>query len=276
MADLGDLVPLGIQVRDEDGNLANASSVTLTITKPDNTTANIAVDNPPSIMGEYTADYLPVDEGRYLVRWVTQGPAAAFTDSFDIRDMGKRSIISLAEAKAHLNMSQSRTKDDEELRAMIEAATSVVERHRNEIVARRTFVEHAVMGTSSRMALMHTPVISVTSIVDSSGAVFDPAGWVLDGQNGTLTKAGGGWSRNADLVVTYEAGYAQIPAHYLLAAKIIMAHLWQTQRIQQVGPQPTLGGASRRDEQIVTPSGLGFAIPHRAIELLGTRPSIVV
>lgn len=276
MADLGDLVPLGIQVRDEDGNLANASSVTLTITKPDNTTVNLVVDNPPSIMGEYTADYLPVDEGRYLVRWVTQGPAAAFTDSFDVRDMGKRSIISLADAKAHLNMSQSRTKDDEELRAMIEAATSVVERHRNEIVARRSFVEHDVMGSSTRIVLMHTPVLSVSAITDMTGASYDTDGWVLDGQNGTLTRSGGLFSSGGKYTVTYEAGYAQIPAHYLLAAKIIMAHLWQTQRIQQVGPQPTLGGSSRRDEQIVTPSGLGFAIPHRAIELLGTRPSIIV
>lgn len=276
MPDLGDLVPLTVSVRDEDGVPTNATTVLLVITRPDGTNETVSIDNPPSTTGLYEVDYLPVSSGRYVVRWNTIGPTASFTDTFDIRDMAEVSIISLPEAKRHLNMSSERTNDDEEVRGMIEAVTSVVERHRCETIARRTIVETDVMGTSARLVLLHHPVLAVTSIVDHNGVSYSAAGWTLDGPNGILTNYSGGAPSAKNFTVTYVAGYSQIPAHYMLAAKIILAHLWQTQRIQNIGPQPTLGGQSRRDEQIVTPSGLGFAIPHRAIELLGTRPSMVV
>lgn len=278
MADLGDLIPLGIELTDEDGLPSNASTVVLTITLPDGSVLLPSIANPPAVTGSYSADYVPAQEGRYTVRWVTTGPAAAFTDSFDVRDASKRSLISLAEAKTHLNMSLSRTNEDEELRAMIEAVTAVVERHRGEVIARRTIVETDPTGTSNRIVLSARPVISVTSIVDHSGNADLVADWLLDGQNGTLSRLSSfhrGW-RTTGMTVTYVAGHVVVPAHYILAAKIILAHLWQTQRIQNIGQQPTLGGQSRRDEQIVTPSGMGFAIPHRAIELLGARPSFVV
>lgn len=276
MPDLGDLVPLTISVLDEDGNPANATDVTLVITQPDGTTENVPITNPPTTTGQYEVDYQPADAGRYLAKWNTTTPTAAFTDTFDIRDLAAVSIISLREAKLHLNMSLTRTTDDEELRSMVEAVTHVVERHRNETIARRTVVESDVMGSGCRMVLGTHPVISVTSIVDEDGTSYTVGDWTLDGTNGILTEDTPSFTPYHRFTVTYVAGYQQIPAHYVLAAKIILQHLWQTQRIQQVGAQPTIGGQSRRDEQIVTPSGLGFAIPHRAIELLGTRPSLIV
>lgn len=274
MADLGDLIPLGVQVRDEDGEPVNAQTVTLTITKPDGTVQSVPVTNPPADTGEYTINYVPVDEGRYLVRWQTTNPTAAFTDSFDVRD-ARFSIMSLATAKRHLNMTLENTSEDDELQSMIEAVTSVVERHRGEVVARRVVVEHEPMGSCDRIALMYHPVISVTSIEDERGVSVPTNGWMLDSQNGILTARTAQYS-NRSLVVTYIAGYTQIPAHYILAAKIILHHMWQTQRVQNVGLQPTLGSQSRREEQIVSPTGMGYAIPHRAIELLGGRPSVIV
>ncbi len=274
MADLGDLIPLGIQVRDGDGVAVNATMVTLTITLPDGTLVSPVVPAPPAEVGAYSYDYMPALVGRYLVKWVTTGPNAAFTDSFDIRESNLSSIISLAAAKAHLNMSQTQTRDDDELRGFIEAATAVIERHRGEIIARRTVVEHSPNGSGGCIALMHHPVISITSMTDLRGNALVTGNYLLDGPNGILNRLGGGGG--TPQVVTYVAGYVQIPANYILAAKIIIAHLWQTQRIQNIGAQPTLGNSSRREEQIVTPSGMGYAIPHRAIELLGGRPSLVI
>lgn len=275
MPDLGDLVPLTISVRDANNVPVNATTVALNITRPDGTVQSVPVTNPPSVTGTYAVDYQPLTSGRYIVRWTTTTPTAAFTDTFDVRDMGEVSIVSLPEAKRHLNMAVDRTTEDEEVRSMIEAVTSIVERHRMETIARRSFTETDVMGSGYRLVLMRHPVLSVSSIVDENGVAVPVSQWSLDTQNGILTRTGGGGSA-IRYTVTYVAGYQQIPAHYILAAKIILAHIWQTQRIQNIGPQPTLGGQSRRDESIVTPSGMGFAIPHRAIELLGTRPSLIV
>ena len=274
MADLGDLIPLGIQVRDEDGVPVNASSVILTITQPDGTMVAPVVTNPPAETGEYTYDYLPLTVGRYLVKWTTTGPNAAFSDSFDARESHLNSILSLAVAKAHLNMSQDRTADDDELRAMIEAVTAVIERHRGEVVARRTIVEDNPAGSGAHIALLYHPVVSVTSMLDVNGAAMATGDYFLDAQNGILTALGGVGRKPRR--VTYVAGYMSVPANYILAAKIILGHLWQTQRIQNIGTQPTLGNQSRREDAIVTPSGMGYAIPHRAIELLGGRPSVVI
>lgn len=273
--DLGDVYRLTFRNFTPAGDLASADTVGLTITKPDES-QEVITPIVASSTGVYTFDYTAVQEGRHRARWLAQGTnPGAYVDVFDVRPLNPGYLISLPDAKAHLNMSAGNTRDDEELRGMLEAVTSVVERHRNEVIARRTVVETDVMGTSCRLVLQHHPVISLTSIVDQNGAAQDISNWVLDRQNGVLTRysyAGAG----QNYTVTYVAGYTQIPAHYLLAGKIILAHLWQTQRVQSVGQAPTLGGQSRRDEQIVTPSGLGFAIPHRAIELLGQRPSMIV
>lgn len=272
MADLGDAIPLGIVVREPAGPPVNATDVDLTITLPDGTMVTPMVANPPAVTGEYIYDYMPPMEGRYLVRWVVTGPNAALVDSFDVRNPAKNSLISLADAKAHINMSQARTTDDEEIIAMVEAATAVVERHRHEVIARRVVTEFEPSGRRGRVALLHHPVIKVISAMDYSGTAIPVEGLMVDGETGIV--AGPGISKAT--VITYEAGYVSVPANYILAAKIIFAHLWQTQRVQSVGAQPTLGGQSRREEQIVTPSGTGYAIPHRALELLGTPPSLVV
>lgn len=270
MVDLGDAVLLSVQVRDAGDVPTNATTVALTIVQPDGTSVSPVVA-PPVTVGLYTYSFVPTIPGRHLVSWVTTGPNSAFTDSFEVR-AGTVGIISLAAAKSHLNMSS--TRDDDEVRAMIEAVTAVIERHRGEVVARRTVVENNPGGSGGRIVLLHRPVISVASLEDHNGTVISPTGYVLDGQSGILTAPFARWDRPRR--VTYVAGYAQVPANYILAAKIILAHLWTTQRIQNIGSAPTLGNQSRREEAIVTPSGMGYAIPHRAIELLGGRPSVVV
>lgn len=276
MADIGDLMPLSIEVRDVDGALANASTVSLIITLPDGTTTSPPVDNPPANVGQYTALYVPTQRGRYQIHWTTMGPQAAFSDTFDARDLASRSIMSLAGAKAHLNMSPTVTKDDEEVRNMVEAVTSVIERYRGEAVVRRVVTEKNVMGNGNRLSLLHKPVISLTSITDQAGQGQDISQWSLDGENGILTNYMSRFWNGRDLTITYVAGYTEIPSNYILAAKIILAHLWTTQRIQNIGQQVSLGTRAKPEEAIITPQGIGYAIPMRAVELLGGRPPVVV
>lgn len=276
MADLGDIIPLSVEIRDDTGTLVNASTVTLTVVQPDGTVATPFVQNPPTVTGQYIADLIPTIPGRYTVRWASTGPAAAFVDTFDVRPAQTASLLSLTQAKEHLNMSQSSTAQDEELRQWIEITTEVVERHRAEIIARRQFTERLQMRYARAILLDNRPVLSVDSISVVNGVtvqVADPALWYLDSQAGVIRSFGAGIS--GDVTITYTAGYRVIPARYIGAAKIILAHLWSTQRVPTLGPTPTLRGGNR-EEAIITPSGEGYAIPHRAVELLGSRPSLIV
>ena len=267
MADLGDIVPLEIEIRDENKQLVNAASVVLTIVLPDGTTETPVVTNEST--GVYACQYEPEMYGRYLVSWVTTGPGGSFTDTFDVRNLAARSIISLADAKAHLNMTGSA--DDEELRQMLEAVTYAIERHRNETIPLTTYVEEYSGDPSRAVQLNHQPIQSLVSITRGLNS-YNVANWTINKPAGQIY----GQPLNNGDVVTYRAGYQIIPAHYVLAAKITLAHLWQTQRLPSVGPQSGFGLRGQVGETIMTPSGLGNALPPRAIELLGPRPSMIV
>jgi hypothetical protein len=69
--DLSDSVPLAVDIKDSAGALTNATTITLTLTLPDGTTTAPSVTNPPSVTGQYRVTYVPVQEGRHVVRWVT-------------------------------------------------------------------------------------------------------------------------------------------------------------------------------------------------------------
>lgn len=275
--DLGDTITLSVDLRDNTGALANATSITLRVDRPDGVTDTPSVLNPPTVTGKYLYPYTPTLVGRYRVHWTSTGPTTAFSDVFDVRDSADQMIFSLAEAKSHLNMTSTYTKDDDEIRSMIEAVTVTIESHRNEIVAPRTVTEYDSIGTFDRIVLGYKPVISITSIQDLRNTNYNVADWVLDPVLGTLTRPFPGFGYPwVGLKVVYKAGYTQIPANYILAAKIILKHLWETQRVQNIGQQVTLGNRSAREEQIMTPAGQGFAIPYRAVELLGPPASFVV
>lgn len=126
--DLGDVVPLTIDIRDPSGALANAGTVTLTITLPDETTASPAVANPT--IGRYQVDYVAPQSGRYVIRWVATGTnASAHVDTFEVLPPPFPPWPPLLEdLKADLNISASDTRDDLNLATDLAAARAVVER----------------------------------------------------------------------------------------------------------------------------------------------------
>lgn len=279
--DLGDVVPLSVRITDPTGALANAGSVSLTITQPDTTNVSLSPVAPTST-GVYQYNYSTVQTGRHIYRWVATGAnASAYTEAFDVLDPTPRYIISMASAKQQLNISD--TNSDDELRIYLEAATDVVERLRNEAVVQRTFVDeiylpeyfrgigqvansampYGIDTARFRVAVSHTPAVSLTSVVradntmswDVTNLHLDPDG-IIDVMFGpTLV---------GHIVVTYVAGRTVIRATDQLASSIIVNHLWQTQRGTRGAPRVG-GGVS--DTTMVP--GVGFAVPNRAIELLG-------
>lgn len=263
--DLGAVVPLGTTVRDPSGNLANAGSMALTLTLPDGTTTIVSPLAPTST-GTYIYDYLTLQAGRHLVRWVATGiHAGAFTDVFDVRDATPPALISLSDAKRHLNIPASSTADDDELRGWIEATAQVVEFFVGPVM-RRTVVETHRVGSVRSLALRQTPAVAVTSMnaVLTGGSVFTVADFDLDSETGIVQRLDGS-TFTGPLRITYTAGRAVVPAAISHAARIILQHLWRTQRGSARGP--ALAGS---DDYSVTEQvpGLGYAVPNRALQLL--------
>jgi uncharacterized phiE125 gp8 family phage protein len=178
-------------------------------------------------------------------------------------------LVSLEDAKRHLNKSLDDTADDEELRQVIEATTPLVESIRGEVVARRSFVMDTDAWTGTRTVLLpKSPVLSLTSVVSLDGsATWDPADLHVD-STGIVTVRSGPlfWGF---LRFTYVAGYPVLPANFALAAKIIIAHLWETQRPSLVQSRWGTPRPFMNESEGIVPLPAGFAVPNRALELLG-------
>lgn len=258
--DLGDTVRLTASSRDADGTLTTAATAVLTVTLPDGTTVTPSVPAPVPA-GAYTVDYVTTQAGRHSVRWVFTTPANAYTDSFDVREAAPPAILSLADAKKHLN--KTSTTDDDEIRGWVESVTAGIEGLCGPVTV-RTVTERHEGRRVPMICLRHTPVLSLTSVVAvlDGGTSYTVADLDLDAATGVVQRKDGG-TLTGPLRVTYSAGRRIVPANITSAAKIILQHLWQTQQ----GPgRPQLGGG---DYSVTEPvPGFGYAIPNRALQLL--------
>lgn len=262
-------MPLAVETKDSDGNPANAGSVTLTIGLPDGTTVTPAVSNPSP--GSYRVDYQTVQVGRHTVRWLATGVnSSAYADSFDVLPGDPGYIVSLSRAKRKLRIPFDDHEHDEDLRDYIQAATNVIEDYTKWTIPRRSFTETVdLCGSVSRtLVLGRAPVISVTSVDSVDGSVsWDVSGLDVNTASGVVTVLSGSLFRGL-LRAVFVAGMSVIQAKYTRAALIIIEHLWQTERAQsQAGPFP--GAYDDTAEGMRFMRGAGYAIPNRALELLG-------
>lgn len=264
MIDLADVVRLKVEIRDVDGNLADPTGISVTITLPDGTT-----DTPDPVhdsTGVYLLDYPTVQSGRHLVRWVATGNnASAYVEVFEVREADWPSIISLADAKDQLN--STATTDDEEIRGYVEAATRVVEHYVGAVVRRQ--VTDTFSGGRTRLVLATTPILSVDTVTDT-GTDLDDGDWSVNLATGILTYGTGFLPGTDTVTVAYTVGWTVIPANFLLAAKIIIQHMWETQRGSTGSPMwsGSTGPVTHQGTDIIMAAGYGFSIPRRAVELL--------
>lgn len=255
---LGQPVPLTVTITDENGIPINASTVTLTITLPDGTTATPSPSN--TATGVYECDYLPVTPGRYLVDWNSTVPLSSFEDVFDVRSNAP-SIVSLSDMKRHLGFTGPTR--DEEIRGYIESATGVIERHLGQAVVRQARTEEHVLRPHQKLVLIWGPVVAVTALATVDGTYTWDVSTLHSTPAGVVT-APLGAEPYGHVTVTYTAGMAHIPAEYILAAQVIVQHLWQLKRPDK--------GAGNRNGALQDSMGYqqsGFSIPNRALELLG-------
>lgn len=273
MFDISDSVPIAWDVKDASGNLVNASTATLTITLPDGTSATPAVTNPPASTGQYRVTYIPTLPGRYSWTAVTTVPNTAYSDVFDVRDIPS-SLVSLADVKAHLNMTS--TANDEALREYMEAATEIIESYIGPVV-RRSHTERIrgynnyIIGTGynraygyrTHISLPHTNVLAVTAIsmVLDGSQPFNLADIAIDTDAGIISSKTGVPFPYWDMDITYTVGKPYVKANWVLAAKIIVKHNWET----QLGNLPSIQG----DDPGFISTGAGYLVPFRALALLG-------
>lgn len=244
------------------------ATATLTITLPDGTTTSPAVGTGAASGADWliTYDYATVQAGLHKAAWTTTSPGTAGTDYFNVRQFA--SILSLAEAKAHLSSGPSAvtwTGDDDELRNFLAAVTEVVESKVGPCV-RRTVTQRIADG-GCVLALTQFPVISVTSVTSvwAGGPSWTGSSLILDGDAGTVTTQLGAvpfYYGPWDVVTVI--GRAVISERYIHASKELLRHLWTTQRGQlESGPLSADMG-----ETFTTSTGWAFAIPNRVLELL--------
>src|SRR5437879_11741357 len=88
----------------------------------------------------------------------------------------------------------------------------------------------SVMGVPSRRLCLNVkPCISVTSLSRVDGTLsWDVS--QLHVSSGGIVDALFGNPISGHITITYTAGYTSIPAEFALATRIIVQHLWQTQR----------------------------------------------
>lgn len=252
MFDLGDVVPLPLEVLDADGNYADPGGLTLTIELPSGGTVSPAPVRDD--VGRYHVDYATTLPGRHVARWVATGAhAGAHVTVFAVADPADSPVISLDEAREYLRMPAGETKDDDELRLFLDAATASCESHR--ALRRRIVVEQHSPG--SPLLLQRTPVVSVMSVVDADGNTISADRYRVDLAAGIVT----GYGMPA-CTVTYVAGHAVVPANGRLAVLEQLRHMWTTQR----GPRPAFGGRGADNTTFVP--GAAHTVTYRVRELL--------
>lgn len=261
--DLGSTVRLLAECQGPDGTLTTAGTATVTITLPDESTAAPAAAESTPDSGRYQADYVTAQPGRHTVRWVFTTPADAYTDSFDVRPLAPPTILSLADAKAHLKLPATRTDRDDEIRGWTESITRGIEGMCGPVIV-RTIEERHDVRRASTICLLHVPALELLDVSPAltSGASYPVADLDLDPDTGIVHRLDGG-ALTGPLRVRYRAGRPIVTANITAAARIILQHLWRTTQGPS-RPQPGTG-----DFDVTEPmAGFGYAIPNRAVQLL--------
>ncbi|MFD6684175.1 head-tail connector protein [Micromonospora parva] len=174
-------------------------------------------------------------------------------------------LLTLAEAKAQLNISTST--NDVELEAYIAGVTTAIEAHVGPVDPRPVQETYETPSCGARaVVLRQTPVQSLTSVtpVLSGGVAYNVTGLTVDATTGTVRRLDGGRFYGL-LLFSYMAGRSEVAATLNLAGRLMLQHLWRTQRGSARGPVIAGGDDYDVNEPV---GGWGYAIPNRVLELL--------
>jgi hypothetical protein len=274
----GQPVRLSTTVRDVTGTLVNPTALTLLVklAQADGTWLTTGTYASPANDGTGLLHQdIPVTDlaatGHYQYTWTATGTGAGVSfGEFDVFDPFETSVLPLQDAKDALNIPQATTTSDSEIAAYIATIENSLRGMTGGPVVNRTITgeRSEMMSNQTVIPVRQRPLVSVTSITSASGGAIDiSAGLDLDANAGLIRRKlglpfyGPFFQWLPAVTVTYVAGWGTaVPASFNVAARIILQHLWDTQR--GAAGQPLQG------EELVTPPGFGYAIPAAAAELL--------
>lgn len=198
------------------------------------------------------------------------------------------SLVTLADAKAHLNIpSSAGTTYDTELQGFIDAAQPVVEQLAGPVVP-RVITGETHNGGRDRIVTYNSPIISVQSLTEYVGAsaftlTAQPLGSTTSNYGYEIVDSNGGVivRRSAagmpvpfqgdfnSVVISYTAGYSTLPANVRLGALELIRHWWQ--RSQQAARRGFRSAPGGNDDVGVMVGN--FLVPNFVAELLTSTPS---
>lgn len=205
--------------------------------------------------------------GSWTARWsgTINGVATTADEVFTVVEAGSigfdgnTDVLTLAEAKAALNVALADTGQDDELAQVVSAASQWLDEIVGPVV-RRTVTNEAHHAPAGRVWLRQAPVasvLSVTEYVSGTGTTLTPethttaGGYLVDLQAGSLARRSGwmpaSWNAST-LLVTYTAGRfadtSGVSARFKEAAVVLLQHLWQSR-----GAAPSAGVFGAEDSQ---------------------------
>lgn len=276
----GQDVPLNCNVLNDAGALANASTVTVTVTQPDGTILNPTPNNAST--GVYQAIVAaPTQTGTYLAHWSATGSGFSFTfdDQFQVRPLGVEQVVDLASVKAHLNMPLNDTSQDQELMGFILGAGRVI----RDMIGPYTPESHTEYfdGGVMTISVAWQPVISIQSIYEyyglsafllteqPLGTQINAFGFTVDYITGQITRRTFGGQAalfafgDKNVKCVYTAGRSDVAYNVRLGALELIRHNWSM--TQQAG-RPRMRAGMDAGGELAVP--IGFAVPDRVVEWL--------
>lgn len=202
-------------------------------------------------------------EGHY--QWAAKAGAGGMVlggKAFDLVDPFAPTLITVEDAKEALQKTPKRAPSDDELWGYVATASEQVEKITGPAAPRT--VTDVLQPENGRLRLSTPPgvgdgaFLQVLSASTAAGPV-DLAQWTWS-LGRVAARTGYVLLPYADYTVTYRVGRQPIPASLPTAARILVQHLWRSQR--QQSPSPPGDGL----DLVQTP--YGFAIPNMVAELL--------
>lgn len=245
----GDVVVLDVTLTDSDGDPVDTDQVTCTVTAPDGTTTSPTVTH--TGLGAYQAAVTVQQPGRHVVAWLAGGTHhAGHSDVVVVVDPALLAVVSLDEAKRHLNITGHQ--DDDEIEWMLTVAVAAGQSYTGRLFSQRPVVDVFTPPHRGTVLLTRTPVAAVTSATSGGGDVpwtlEDPAAGIVRTQS---------WPTQP-VTVAYVAGPAAASPADTQGVLEMLRHLWATQR-GTAGPSVMRAG----DDTY----GQGWSLPRRVTEL---------
>lgn len=147
-------------------------------------------------------------------------------------------LISLADAKLHLNIPSATTTDDTELTRLLAVVEDAAAAYFGAPVGTGSTVTESHHGGWTTLVLRQVPVLTVSTIT-VSGTALATTSIAIDTSAGVVhSLAGAQGSDPVDTTVVYSTGYSSVPDDIVQGALELLRHLWTTQRGSMSGRNP--------------------------------------